>query len=67
MSGDRSISSQQWSSWISALDTILQEADRSQEHMFGIHLSQAIVVAEQRLLAAIDGPKPDQIFPTKSD
>jgi hypothetical protein len=66
MSGDLTVSSQQWSHWIAALDAILQEADHHQEHIFGIHVNQAIEVAEARLAAVIDGPKPDQILPKKS-
>ena len=54
------ISSEQWTNWISILESILQEADRHNEHMFGIHLNSAIEAAEARLASIIAGPKKDQ-------
>lgn len=54
------ISSEQWTNWISTLESILQEADRNYEHMFSIHLNSAIEAAEIRLASIIAEPKKDQ-------
>ena len=54
------ISTKQWTDWIGTLDTILSEADRHQEHMFGIFLQQAIEVAEKRVAESVGVPQPDQ-------
>lgn len=54
------ISSEEWTNWISTRESILQEADRIYEHMFGIYLNSAIEVAETRLASTIAGPNKDQ-------
>lgn len=55
------ISSEQWTTWISALEVMLQQADLNREHLFGIHLNSAIELAESRLAKIATDPKADQL------